>query len=199
MKFGAVHVADAAGCILAHSLIVDGRKFQKGLKLSEAEISALTAAGVVTVTVAEVEAGDLAEDDAAAALAQRLLAPGMTLSAPFTGRANIFADGPGLLQVDPARILSANEVDEAITIATLPEFARVRDRQMLATVKIIPYGAPRAAVDEVARRLGQGAAMTLHRRKVARASVFLTETPGMKPKVAAAITSPGTILSQTPR
>lgn len=183
MKFGPVPVANAAGCILAHSLVVDGRKFQKGLKLTEAEISALTSAGVSTVTVAEVEAGDLAEDEAAATLAQRLLAPGMTLSAPFTGRANIFADGPGLLQVDPTRILSANAVDEAITIATLPEFARVRDRQMLATVKIIPYGASRAAVDEVAQRLGHGAVMTLHPRTVSKAAVFLTETPGMKPKL----------------
>jgi len=185
MKFGAVPVAEAAGCILAHSLVVDGQKFQKGMKLSEAEIAALTSAGVSTVTVAEVQADDLAEDEAAALLAQHLIAPGMTLSAPFTGRANIFADGTGLLQVDPARILSANEVDEAITIATLPEFARVRDRQMLATVKIIPYGAPRAAVEEVAQRLGEGAAMTLHPRIISKASVFLTETPGMKPKLLA--------------
>lgn len=183
MKFGAVPIADAEGCILAHSLIVDGRKFQKGLKLSETEVSALTTAGVASVTVAEVEEDDLAEDEAAAMLAQRLLAPGMTLSAPFTGRANIFADGPGLLQVDPARILAANAVDEAITIATLPEFARVRDRQMLATVKIIPYGASRAAVKDVAKLLGQSAAMTLHPRTVKKASVFLTETPGMKPKL----------------
>ena len=75
MKFGAVAVAGAAGCILAHSLIVVGRKFQKGLKLSAEDIDALQAAGVETVTVAEVEHDDLAEDDAAAALAQRLLAP----------------------------------------------------------------------------------------------------------------------------
>lgn len=181
MKFGPVPVAGAAGCILAHSLTVDGRKFQKGLKLSEDEISILVSAGVRTVTVAEVEAGDLAEDEAAETLARRLLGAGMTVAAPFTGRANLFAAGPGLLQVDAARIRAANDVDEAITIATLPEFARVRDRQMLATVKIIPYGAPRAAVEAVAGLLGQGQAMTLHPRGVATASVFLTQTPGMKP------------------
>ncbi len=185
MKFGPVPVFEAAGCILAHSLIVDGRKFQKGLKLSKEEIDALASAGVGTITVAEVEEHDLPEDDAAEALAKRLLAPGMTLSAPFTGRANIFADGPGLLQVDPARILSANGVDEAITIATLPEYARVRDRQMLATVKIIPYGASRSSVQEVANLLGQAKTMTLHRRVVTSASVFLTETPGMKQKLLA--------------
>lgn len=185
MKFGSVPVADAEGAILAHSLMVDGQKFQKGLKLSKKEIAALISAGVAAVTVAQVEADDLSEDEAAERLARCLLAPGMTLSAPFTGRANIFADGPGLLQVDPVRILSANEVDEAITIATLPEYARVRDRQMLATVKIIPYGAPRDAVNEVARRLGEGRAMTLRRRVVSSASVFLTETTGMKPKLLA--------------
>ena len=185
MKFGPVPVAEATGCILAHSLNVDGRKFQKGLKLSQEEISALISANVSYVTVAEVEAGDLPEDEAAERLARRLLAPGMTLSAPFTGRANIFAEAPGLLQVDPARVLAANGVDEAITIATLPEYARVRDRQMLATVKIIPYGASRAAIEKVEDLLGQGQAMALHPRVVSRASVFLTETPGMKPKLLA--------------
>lgn len=183
MKFGAVPVKDATGCILAHSLTINGQKFQKGLKLSEDEISSLLTAGVATVTVAEIEATDLPEDEAAALLAKRLLAAGMTLSAPFTGRANIFAEGEGLLQVDPARIQFANDVDEAITIATLPEITRVRDRQMLATVKIIPYGASQASVAEVARRLGEGQAMTVHRRAISKASVFLTETPGMKSKL----------------
>ena len=41
-----------------------------------------------------------------------------------------------------------NGLDPAITLATLPAFARVAPRQMVATVKIIPYavaGPPFAA------------------------------------------------------
>ncbi len=183
MKFGSIPVTEAAGCILAHSLTAAGRRFQKGLKLSGDDIASLAAAGVAAVTVAEIEAGDIAEDAAAEMLAKRLLGQDMSLSAPFTGRANIFAEAPGLLQVDPACIQLANRVDEAITIATLPEYARVHERQMLATVKIIPYGVSLRAVEEVAACLGPGRAMTLHRRVITNASVFLTETPGMKPKL----------------
>ena len=94
--------------------------------------------------MARLEPGDLSEDAAAEAVA-RALAPdpaglGLTLSAPFTGRVNLFAAAPGLLRVDRAAVDALNRVDPAITLATLPDWARVQPRQMVATVKIIPYG-----------------------------------------------------------
>ncbi len=46
--------------------------------------------------------------------------------------------------VDHERLDALNELDESVTVATLPPFARVEPRQMVATVKIIPYAAPRA-------------------------------------------------------
>ena len=183
MKFGDVPVSKALGAVLAHSLKVNDKKFQKGLKLSKNELTELAAAGVAEVTVALIGDEDAPEDEAAATLARLMVATGMSMSAPFTGRANVFADIAGLAQVDPAAILAANQVDEAITIATLPEFTRVRERQMLATVKIIPYAAPRAAVAKVAEILSQSPAMTLHRRAVRTASVFLTQTQAMKPSL----------------
>ena len=40
-----------------------------------------------------------------------------------------------------------NAIDEAITFATLADNALVAARQMLGTIKIIPYGLPGAAVE----------------------------------------------------
>ena len=147
MRFGTVPTAEAEGAVLAHSLSAGGARLKKGRVLRAAEIAALLAAGVAEVTVARLDPGDLAEDAAAEAVARALTAgAGLTMSAPFTGRVNLFAEAPGLLRVDRAAVDALNAVDPAITLATLPDWARVQPRQMVATVKIIPYGVPGAAV-----------------------------------------------------
>ncbi len=77
-----------------------------------------------------------------------------------------------------------NELDEAVTVATLPPFARVTPRQMVATVKIIPYAAPRAAVD---RAIAVAKASNLPMVSVApfkpmRAGLVQTRLPGTRDK-----------------
>src|SRR5690606_2136131 len=47
---------------------------------------------------------------------------------------------------DRDRIDRLNDLDESITVATLPEFAVVEPKQMVATIKIIPFAAPDHAV-----------------------------------------------------
>src|SRR6185312_13098633 len=70
----------------------------------------------------------------------------ITVAAPFTGRANLFAAARGLVVFDRDRLDRLNLVDEAVTLGTLPAFSLVEPRQMVATVKIIPFAAPREAV-----------------------------------------------------
>lgn len=185
MIFGPVSLDEAAGAILAHSIALPGAKLKKGLRLTPADIDALRAEGFTEVIAARLEAADMHEDEAAAAIG-RALAPqpdalGLSLAAPFTGRLNLYALAEGVLAVDRAAIDAANALDEAITVATLPDLSRVRARQMAATVKIIPYAAPRAAVDEAIRLLTAAAGPIRLRAPVLRgAGLILTATPGMK-------------------
>lgn len=181
MEFGEVPTAEAEGAVLAHSIRAGGRRFGKGAPLSSEDVAALMEAGVERIVVARIGPDEITEDDAAAEVAAALRGPDLSISAPFTGRVNIFAEAPGVLRVNAEAIDAANRVDEAVTIATLADYARVEPRQMLATIKIIPYAAPANAVAEAAR-LATGA-LTLHPRKIARASVLLTRTEGMKPKL----------------
>ncbi|MEM7547536.1 MAG: molybdopterin-binding/glycosyltransferase family 2 protein [Pseudomonadota bacterium] len=183
MKFGPVPLEEAEGAVLAHSIRVAKRRFGKGTVLSSEDIAALRAAGVDTVTVARLGGQDMGEDEAAALIAGALGGPHMSLSAPFTGRVNLFAEEAGILRVDAAAIAAANSVDEAVTIATLSDFSRVAPRQMLATVKIIPYAAPAEACRATASALSGHPALTVHPRSRSTASVFLTHTPGMKPSL----------------
>ncbi|MDW8443261.1 MAG: hypothetical protein RML45_02285 [Acetobacteraceae bacterium] len=57
----------------------------------------------------------------------------------------------GLFRVDRARVDALNAIDEAITLATLPDDTAVEAGEMVATVKIIPF-----AVAAFRARAGRG-------------------------------------------
>ncbi len=185
MKFGPVAPAQARGAILAHSVRLAGRTLKKGRALTVADVAALEAAGVAEITVAIPGPDEVAEDEAALRIAQALAgaAAHVEISAPFTGRANLFARAGGVLTLDAARIAAVNALDEAATIATLPDLARAAPRQMLATVKIIPYAAPAAVVAQAEAILCASPALTLAPFRWRAAHLVLTATHGMKPSL----------------
>src|SRR3984893_16053554 len=150
MKFGEVAVAEAEGAILAHSLKLGAIALKKGRVLSRADLDAITAAGLQHIVVARLEPGDIREDEAAARIAAAAAGPDITVATAFTGRANLFAEARGLLVFDRDRLDRLNLVDEAVTLGTLPPFAIVEPRPMVATVKTPPPAVRDTAVARAA-------------------------------------------------
>ncbi|MCA1299865.1 NTP transferase domain-containing protein [Stappia indica] len=181
MKFGPVATADAEGALLAHSLRLDGATFRKGQHLSAADIALIAAAGIAEVIVARLEPGDCHEDAAAERLARAVDGGGLRLDPAFTGRVNLFAAEDGLLLVDAPAVNAANRIDPAITLATLPAFARVTRGRMVATAKIIPFAVaePLVARAEAAAR-GAVRLAPFRPRKV---GLVATQLPHLKPSV----------------
>ncbi len=147
MKFGAVPVDEAEGCVAVHSIRQSGLVLKKGTLIGKAEIAALKAAGIGEIVVARVEPGDVAEDAAAAEIAAAVAGEGVHVERAFTGRANLFAEAAGVLVVDKNAIDRLNQVDESITFATLPAYKPVVAGEMIATVKIIPFAVAEKARD----------------------------------------------------
>ncbi|MBL8708070.1 MAG: molybdopterin-binding/glycosyltransferase family 2 protein [Rhodospirillaceae bacterium] len=187
MIFAELPLADCENAILAHSQRAGGEMFRKGRVLSAQDIDRLRQAGLATVTVARLEAGDVAEDAAAEELAAALVAheSGLVGERAFTGRVNLHAEAGGVLVLDEAAIDAVNAIDEAITLATLPPFAALETGQMAATIKIIPYAVPRRTLDEAlaAIRSGTQAPLRLHPYLPRRLALIQTELPGIKPSV----------------
>lgn len=157
MTFGDEAVEDATGAILAHSIKAGARMLKKGRVLTREDVLALASAGIARVTVARLETGDIAEDEAADRLAEACLGPLLARTRAATGRVNLSAETHGLLLLDRARIDTLNRLDEAITLATLPPYSVVQPRDMVATVKIIPFAVDRrivAAASAIARQGG---------------------------------------------
>jgi molybdenum cofactor cytidylyltransferase len=120
---------------------------KKGRVLSAEDLDALRAAGLAEVMVARLEPGDVTEDEAAAAAAQALAGRHVDVGPAFTGRANLKATCHGLALVDTARIDRLNGIHESLTAATLFPFTPISQGDMVATVKVIPFAAPRGAVE----------------------------------------------------
>ncbi|MCU0681005.1 MAG: molybdopterin-binding/glycosyltransferase family 2 protein [Polyangiaceae bacterium] len=183
MKFGKAPLAEAEGALLGHTTRLPGAVvLKKGHRLGTDDLAALARAGHDEVVCAQLGPDDLDENEAATRLARAAAGPGIRPAAAATGRANLFAAHAGLLVVDRAAVDAANALDEALTLATLPPYARVDEGDMVATVKIIPFGAPSALVDACASRLagrGEGAALALRPFGRCEAGLVLTRLPGL--------------------
>jgi len=180
MKFGPVPVAEAQGHVLAHSVLLGTRRLRKGLVLGVGDVAALVAAGMDHVAVAQLEPEDVGENTAAAQLAAALVpnpdAAGLRLTDPFTGRVNLLAEGPGLARIDVAAVNRVNHVHPMITVATVPPWQRMDASGMLATVKIISYAVPGAAL--LAACAAARGAIVLQRPALRRAGFIETRIPG---------------------
>ncbi|MBC8161275.1 MAG: molybdopterin-binding protein [Roseiflexaceae bacterium] len=162
----------AVGHILRHNIAdQQGRKaLHKGRKIGAGDVATLRELGVEAVPVAVFEPGDVHEDEAARQVAAAIMGAHVRASAPAASRVNLFAEAAGVVQIDAAGLLRMNGID-GVTVATLRSHTRAAAGARLATIKIIPFAIPQAALAEVAA-IGQAhtpivALRPLHSQRVA--------------------------------
>jgi molybdenum cofactor cytidylyltransferase len=88
-----------------------------------------------------------------------------------------------LARVDAAAVAAINAIDEAITLATLADFAPAPARGMLATIKIIPFAAPKAALDACIAIAERQPVVSHVPYGALRAALLQTTLPGTKKSV----------------
>ncbi len=184
MKFGPAPLDEALGAILAHSQKVGDRMIRKGSMLDAEMIEAMRAAGRTEVICAQMEPGDVPEDVAADRLATPCVSPLIMRSRAATGRVNLAAEVPGLLRVNAAMIDRLNTIDEAMTIGTLPDYAVVARKDLVATIKIVPLSVPGKVLSVAEALVRQaGSPLTLHPFQHLKVGLVVTELPGLKDSV----------------
>ena len=185
MIFGQVPLTQARGGILAHSLRVEDRVLRKGALIDSTAFALLRAAGYEEVTIARLEPGDMPEGDAAAHLGENLIGPGIRRSQDVHGRVNLFAESRGLLRLDASGIERLNRIDEAVTLATLPDRTVVEKDDLLATLKIIPFAVSAATISAAETLLRQGSLLAVKPFLGLSAGLILTKLPQLKDTVIA--------------
>jgi molybdenum cofactor cytidylyltransferase len=184
MKFGEVLVDEAVGAVLAHSLRVGERSLRKGRILSAEDVAALKAAGRRSIVAAQLAAGDIGENTAAAQIARPLAGPHVSAAPPFTGRVNFLSEVHGVLVFDRARVDRFNLIDETITLATIEPYAVVAPKQMVATVKIIPFAVRGSSVEACQREASSGGPLVaIAPFQSKRVALIQTRLPGLKESI----------------
>jgi molybdenum cofactor cytidylyltransferase len=182
MKFGPASPRDAIGGVTVHTLRQGSLVLKKGTMIGAAEVEALIKAGVKEIVVVRLEDGDVSEDAAAAGIAQAIAGNGVNVERAFTGRANLFAARAGVLVIDRAAVDRINGVDEAITLATLTAFKPVVEGEMIATVKLIPFGVE-ARLRDAAIAVAGRETLRVAPYVIKKVGVVSTMLPGLSPKV----------------
>ena len=185
MKFGSIPIAQSIGAILAHGVRHSGGMFKKGRVISAADVAVMKVAGISEITVARIEADDVSENDAARALALAITGIGVVAQQAFTGRANVHASLYGLAIIDAERVRAINHLHESLTIATLRPHAVVAPKQMLATVKIIPFATPRIVLERALAIIGERPLLHVRTFQRKAVSLIITTLPQTKASIIA--------------
>ena len=183
MRLAIARPEDAIGSVLAHAVTARGRRMPKGTPIGPHEVRTLADAGLAEVEVAVPDENDVTEDEAATRCAMAMLghAGGTALDRASTGRVNLRATRDGVFVASGSVIDALNGIDPRLTVATLADTTRVTAGTLVATVKIIPFFVPDAAVatwERTAREAGSIAVAAFTVERVAHVSTTL---PTLKP------------------
>jgi len=183
LKFGPRPLAECAGAILAHAVYLADGRIAKGTRLSPDHLARLAASGLTEIIVACLEASDLDENAAADTIAAEIMPENVDFSDGVTGRVNVYAPVRGLLRFDRARLAAVNRIDEGITLATVQHNQLVEAGDMIATLKVIPYGVPSDSVKSLIECASGSPIISFHALRPRSLGLIQTRIEGMKPKI----------------
>ena len=185
MQLKNIPVHQSVGAILVHNIMgPEGRKaFSKGAVIRAEDIEKLRALGQETVYAAVLDPDDVREDDAAVRLARAAAGSGVELSKPSGGRVNLYAAERGFLQINRDALKRINELD-GVTLATIPRYASVPSRKMVATLKTVGLALPEATLREAEKIVGaRGKAVSIAPVSNRQVAIVLTGSENGKAKV----------------
>ena len=152
------------GAVLVRDLVVDGRRWSKGHRLSAGELTRLadpavrigTGSGTRpagqpgALTVLLPDPDDVHEDEAALRLAAAVAGPGVVLRGPAESRVDLVAAADGILHVRSGPLARLDRIDP-LEVFTLYDGQAVRAGDLVASVKVAPHVVPAAILDRGVR------------------------------------------------
>jgi hypothetical protein len=145
------------GAVLARDLTVDGERWSKGRRLSEADLACLASPsasvsppGAVSVLV--LEAGDVHEDDAGLRLAALVAGEGLTVRGPNESRVDLLASVAGVLHVRTDQLERLNRIDP-LEVFTAFDGSVVSKGALVTSVKVAPHTVGIGALEAAERQL----------------------------------------------
>ncbi|HVT93140.1 MAG TPA: hypothetical protein VHD76_09885 [Bryobacteraceae bacterium] len=156
MKTQTVDVRESTGRILSSTIFRSGGKklLAKGHLLSEEDVKLLETEGMREVWVAELEDGEIGEDEAVMRVGMEVGCGSLEIRLAPGGRTNLTATEPACALVDEDLLRQIN-CTSSIAIATVSNFSYVPWGARAATIKSAPFAIAREELETVTSILKQ--------------------------------------------
>src|ERR1700691_4906254 len=148
MKAQTIEIQESTGRILSSAIFRPGGKklMAKGHILREEDIRVLQLEGMERIWVAELEEGEISEDEAVCAVAGDMACGSFVIQLAPGGRANLIATENCCVLVDDELLRQVN-CTSSVVIATTINFSFAMAGQRIATVKSAPFAVARTDFD----------------------------------------------------
>jgi molybdenum cofactor cytidylyltransferase len=158
MRALTIDVKQATGRILCCTIFrIGGKKLlAKGHLISEEDVRTLQTEGMHDVWVAELEEGEIGEDEAVMEVATGIGCGSFEIRLAAGGRANLVATEPCCTLVDD-QLLKQTNCTAGVVIATMLNFSYAKAGQRICTVKSAPFAVAKsqlAAIVSVVKERG---------------------------------------------
>ena len=155
MKARAIDVRYSVGRVLLSSIFNGGKKLlSKGHRIEGDDVRMLESEAMSDVWVAELEEGDIGEDDAVIQVASQIGNGSIEIRSAVGGRANLFATEPCCVLVDSELLKQTNSTN-ALVIATSRNFSYARVGQRVSTVKSAPFAVTKPQLESLLSLLAE--------------------------------------------
>lgn len=150
MKAQTVSVKESTGRVLSCTIFRPGGKklLAKGHVISEDDVKLLELEGMNEIWVTQLEAGEIAEDEAVMSVASEMGCGSVEIRLAAGGRANLLTTEPSCVLIDEELLRQIN-CTASIAIATTLNFSYAALGQRIATVKSTPFAVAKDQLDAV--------------------------------------------------
>ncbi len=154
MKAQTIEIQESTGRILSAPIFRPGGKklMAKGHILREEDIRVLQSEGMERIWVAELEEGEISEDEAVCAVAGEVACGSYEIQLAAGGRANLIATEDCCVLVDDDLLRQVN-CTSGVVIATTVNFSFAMAGQRIATVKSAPFAVAKSDFEGVINML----------------------------------------------
>lgn len=148
MKAQTIEIEKSAGRVLSSAIFRPGGKklMAKGHVLREEDVRVLQSEGMERIWVAELEEGEISEDEAVCGVAGEVGCGSYEIQLAAGGRANLIATENCCVLVDDDLLRQVNCTSGAV-IATMINFSYAMQGQRIATIKSAPFAISKSEFD----------------------------------------------------
>lgn len=153
MRYEDFIINQAIGVILPNDIVIDGKIFRKGHKLTQEDKLLLKKHEITGIYGAVAEDGDIDFKTAQNQISAQISGKGLGYTTQNDGICKILATCDGLFMADEQRINKFNQFNENIILNTIKPYTLVKKDDVVAVLDVVPPFISDAEVDDIIFRL----------------------------------------------